>query len=173
MQLEETAIPAVKIVTPKKHGDARGFFREVYSRSAWEKAGLAFTFVQDNHSYSAVPGTLRGLHSQTPPFAQDKLVRVARASAAELFRAAEARRGRKRAGTSDAKSKSQSSLFKSLRRHFGRPIAARTGPGLPGLIGRPYSSRSIGDGNSSTSNTVARFERSTRRWNALDAAYIE
>ena len=78
MQVEETAIPAVKIVTPKKHGDARGFFSEVYNRSDWDKAGLDFTFVQDNHSYSAAIGTLRGLHFQTPPFAQDKLVRCAR-----------------------------------------------------------------------------------------------
>ena len=78
MQVEETAIPAVKIVTPKKHGDARGFFSEVYNRSDWDKAGLNFTFVQDNHSFSAPAGTLRGLHFQTPPFAQDKLVRCAR-----------------------------------------------------------------------------------------------
>jgi len=78
MQVEETAIPAVKIIIAKKHGDARGFFSEVYNRSDWEKAGLEFTFVQDNHSYSAAAGTLRGLHFQTPPFAQDKLVRCAR-----------------------------------------------------------------------------------------------
>jgi dTDP-4-dehydrorhamnose 3,5-epimerase len=78
MQVEETAIPAVKILTPKKHGDARGFFSEVYNRSDWDKAGLEFTFVQDNHSYSAAAGTLRGLHFQTPPFAQAKLVRCAR-----------------------------------------------------------------------------------------------
>src|SRR6201996_3141249 len=78
MQVEETAIPAVKIVTPKKHGDARGFFSEVYNRSDWEKAGLGLTFVQDNHSFSATVGTLRGLHFQTPPFAQDKLVRCPR-----------------------------------------------------------------------------------------------
>ena len=78
MQVEETALPAVKIVTPKKHGDARGFFSEVYNRSDWDKAGLEFTFVQDNHSFSATAGTLRGLHFQTPPFAQDKLVRCAR-----------------------------------------------------------------------------------------------
>ena len=75
MQVEETAIPAVKIITPKKHGDARGFFSEVYNRSDWDKAGLQLTFVQDNHSFSAVVGTLRGLHFQAPPFAQDKLVR--------------------------------------------------------------------------------------------------
>jgi dTDP-4-dehydrorhamnose 3,5-epimerase len=78
MQVEETAIPAVRIVTPKKYGDARGFFSEVYSRAAWDEARLPFKFVQDNHSYSAAEGVLRGLHFQTPPFAQDKLVRVAR-----------------------------------------------------------------------------------------------
>ena len=78
MQVEDTAIPAVKMLTAKKHGDARGFFSEVYSRAAWDNAGLDFTFVQDNHSFSAATGTLRGLHFQTPPFAQAKLVRVAR-----------------------------------------------------------------------------------------------
>jgi dTDP-4-dehydrorhamnose 3,5-epimerase len=79
MQVEETAITAVKIVTPKKHGDERGFFSEVYSLAAWDRAALpALTFVQDNHSYSAAKGVLRGLHFQTPPFAQDKLVRCAR-----------------------------------------------------------------------------------------------
>jgi dTDP-4-dehydrorhamnose 3,5-epimerase len=78
MQFEDTQIPAVKIVTPKKHGDARGFLSEVYKQSDWLKAGLNYTFVQDNHSFSAPVGTLRGLHFQTPPFAQDKLVRVLR-----------------------------------------------------------------------------------------------
>ncbi len=78
MQVEATAIPAVKIVTPKKHGDARGFFSEVYSKADWDKAGLDFAFVQDNHSFSATVGTLRGLHFQLLPVAQDKLVRVAR-----------------------------------------------------------------------------------------------
>ena len=78
MQVEETAIPAVKIITPKKHGDTRGFFSEVYNRAALEKAGFQLTFVQDNHSFSPTVGTLHGLHFQTPPFAQDKLVRCAR-----------------------------------------------------------------------------------------------
>ena len=78
MQLEATAIPEVKILTPKKFGDARGFFSEVYSRKAWREAGLDYDFVQDNHSYSAEVGVIRGLHFQTAPFAQDKLVRVAR-----------------------------------------------------------------------------------------------
>jgi dTDP-4-dehydrorhamnose 3,5-epimerase len=78
MQFEDAEISGVKIVTPKKHGDARGFFSEVYKQSEWRAAGLDYTFVQDNHSLSGPVGTLRGLHFQTPPFAQDKLVRVVR-----------------------------------------------------------------------------------------------
>lgn len=78
MQFQNTAIPAVKIVMPKRHGDARGFFSEVYKESDWRNAGHDLTFVQDNHSMSGPVGTLRGLHFQTAPFAQDKLVRVVR-----------------------------------------------------------------------------------------------
>jgi dTDP-4-dehydrorhamnose 3,5-epimerase len=78
VQVEDTAIPAVKIVTPKKHGDERGFFSEVYNKPAFEALGLHFSFVQDNHAFSAAVGTLRGLHFQTRPFAQAKLLRVAR-----------------------------------------------------------------------------------------------
>lgn len=78
MQFEGTAIPAVKIVTPKKHDDARGFFSEVYKLSDWRAAGLDLSFVQDNHSYSAPVGTLRGLHFQIDPAGQDKLIRVVR-----------------------------------------------------------------------------------------------
>jgi dTDP-4-dehydrorhamnose 3,5-epimerase len=84
MQVEDTAIPAVKIVTPKRHGDARGFFSEVYNRATWDNAGLDLTFVQDNHSLSTATGTLRGLHFQTPPFAQAKLLRVARGRALDV-----------------------------------------------------------------------------------------
>uniref|UniRef100_A0A9E7ZJP4 dTDP-4-dehydrorhamnose 3,5-epimerase n=1 Tax=Bosea sp. NBC_00436 TaxID=2969620 RepID=A0A9E7ZJP4_9HYPH len=78
LSVEETAIPAVKIVTPKKFGDHRGFFSETWSRRAFAEAGLDLDFVQDNQSLSAPVGTLRGLHFQSPPFAQDKLVRVTR-----------------------------------------------------------------------------------------------
>ena len=78
MHVEATAIPAVKIVTPKKFGDERGFFSETYSKAAWDRARLDFVFVQDNHSFSAAVGTLRGLHFQIAPFAQDKLIRVGR-----------------------------------------------------------------------------------------------
>lgn len=76
MQVDETEIPEVKIITPAKHSDARGFFSEVYKETDWIRAGLKYTFVQDNHSFSVPVGTLRGLHFQTDPFAQDKLVRV-------------------------------------------------------------------------------------------------
>lgn len=78
VKFEDTRIPDVKLVLPDKHGDARGFFSEVYKQSDWKAAGLEAVFVQDNHSYSAPVGTLRGLHFQLPPFAQDKLVRVTR-----------------------------------------------------------------------------------------------
>lgn len=78
LSVEDTAIPAVKIVTPKRFGDHRGFFSETWSRSAFAEAGLDLDFVQDNQSLSAPVGTLRGLHFQSPPFAQDKLVRVTR-----------------------------------------------------------------------------------------------
>ncbi|MDE3175724.1 MAG: dTDP-4-dehydrorhamnose 3,5-epimerase [Pseudomonadota bacterium] len=91
MQVESTAIPAVKIITPKRFADARGYFSEVYSRAAFEKAGLTYEFVQDNHSYSAAAGTIRGLHFQTAPFAQDKLVRVARGRVLDV--AVDLRRG--------------------------------------------------------------------------------
>ena len=76
LSVEDTAIPAVKIVTPKRFGDHRGFFSETWSRKAFAEAGLDLDFVQDNQSLSAPVGTLRGLHFQSPPFAQDKLVRV-------------------------------------------------------------------------------------------------
>jgi dTDP-4-dehydrorhamnose 3,5-epimerase len=70
-----TAIPDVKILEPKRFGDERGFFSETYSRSAMLAAGFDLEFVQDNHSRSERVGTLRGLHFQAEPFAQDKLVR--------------------------------------------------------------------------------------------------
>ena len=78
LQVEATAIPDVKIITPRKFGDHRGFFSEVYTRKSFLEAGLDLDFVQDNHSLSAEAGTLRGLHFQSAPFAQDKLVRVVR-----------------------------------------------------------------------------------------------
>ncbi len=75
---ESLAIPEIKLVRPKKHGDARGFFSETYVKRDFVAAGIDVEIVQDNHSLSADVGTVRGLHFQTPPFAQDKLVRVTR-----------------------------------------------------------------------------------------------
>ena len=72
------AIPEVIEITPPKFGDHRGFFSEVFKRSAFEAEGLEIDWVQDNQSLSAEPGTVRGLHFQAPPFAQSKLVRVLR-----------------------------------------------------------------------------------------------
>lgn len=65
-------------ITAKRFVDDRGFFTETWSRTAFAAIGLDHVFVQDNHSLTRKAGTLRGLHYQTPPFAQDKLVRVTR-----------------------------------------------------------------------------------------------
>lgn len=78
MHIEKTPIEGLLIIVPKRHGDARGWFSEVYSRKALLSAGIDLDFVQDNHSMSGEIGTLRGLHYQSPPFAQDKLVRCTR-----------------------------------------------------------------------------------------------
>ena len=76
--ISRTAIPGVMLIEPKRFGDHRGFFSETYSRDALRLAGFDREFVQDNHSLSERPGTLRGLHFQSAPFAQDKLVRCVR-----------------------------------------------------------------------------------------------
>lgn len=78
LHVEKAEIPDIKIITLKKFGDRRGFFSEVYARRAFVEAGIDLDFVQDNHAFSADRWTLRGLHFQLPPFAQDKLVRVTR-----------------------------------------------------------------------------------------------
>ena len=75
MEIEKTALDGVLILTPRRFGDARGFFSESWNKARMEEAGLHYDFVQDNHSVSAQVGTLRGLHFQAPPDAQDKLVR--------------------------------------------------------------------------------------------------
>jgi dTDP-4-dehydrorhamnose 3,5-epimerase len=78
MEIQALAIGDVKLVKAKRFGDARGFFSEVYKKAAFAEAGLHAEFVQDNHSKSEKAGTIRGLHFQLPPYAQDKLVRVTR-----------------------------------------------------------------------------------------------
>lgn len=64
-----------KRIVPARFGDARGWFSESYSRRRLAELGIDIEFVQDNHSFSAAKGTLRGIHFQSPPHAQAKLVR--------------------------------------------------------------------------------------------------
>lgn len=78
MNVLHTDLDLVKIIEPKRIGDARGFFCETYSRRAFANVGIDVEFVQDNHSLSAEQGVVRGLHFQLPPMAQAKLVRVVR-----------------------------------------------------------------------------------------------
>jgi dTDP-4-dehydrorhamnose 3,5-epimerase len=78
MDVVALAIPDVKLITPRRVGDQRGFFSETFNRHRFAEAGLIADFVQDNHSLSRPRGTVRGLHFQRPPFAQAKLVRVLR-----------------------------------------------------------------------------------------------
>ncbi|MFK7940767.1 MAG: dTDP-4-dehydrorhamnose 3,5-epimerase [Roseovarius sp.] len=86
-----TTLPDVLLVTPARHGDHRGFFSESWNRALLAKSGLDIEFVQDNHSMSQKKGTLRGLHFQSPPHAQDKLVRCGRGSLIDV--AVDIRRG--------------------------------------------------------------------------------
>ena len=78
MKVEALGIDGVKLITPSRHGDDRGYFSETYSAPRMEAAGIADLFVQDNQSFSRASGTVRGLHCQIAPFAQGKLVRVLR-----------------------------------------------------------------------------------------------
>ena len=78
MQVEQTPIPDVRLVTPSRHGDHRGFFSETFRLSALHAADIKVDWVQDNHSFSKSRGVVRGLHFQRPPFAQAKLLRVVR-----------------------------------------------------------------------------------------------
>lgn len=78
MQIDPTDLPDVLMLTPARFGDARGWFSETWNAERLREAGLDLDFVQDNHSLSAEAGTLRGLHYQSPPRAQDKLVRCSK-----------------------------------------------------------------------------------------------
>lgn len=78
MRIESQSIPDVKLITPRIFRDERGFFSETWNAHALAEAGITAAFVQDNHAMSRDVGTLRGLHLQREPMAQDKLVRVAR-----------------------------------------------------------------------------------------------
>lgn len=78
MEIAETNLPGVLVIEPKVFGDHRGWFMETYNDAVFQKAGIHVNFVQDNQSFSAAKGTLRGLHYQLNPKAQTKLVRCTR-----------------------------------------------------------------------------------------------
>lgn len=77
MEVIDTKLAGCKIIVPRKFGDNRGYFTESWNKKTLLDAGIDIDFVQDNHSFSADKGTVRGLHYQSPPHAQDKLVRTA------------------------------------------------------------------------------------------------
>lgn len=91
MRRIDTALPGVCIVEPQAYGDHRGYFMETYSTRAFEQIGITAVFVQDNQSFTAQKGTLRGIHFQNAPMAQAKLVRVTRGAVMDV--AVDLRRG--------------------------------------------------------------------------------
>lgn len=96
MEVRDTALPEVKVLIPRRFRDDRGYLAETWSAARLEAAGLGRAFMQQNESFSAKAGTLRGLHYQAPPFAQTKLVRVPRGAVLDV--AVDARRGSPRYG---------------------------------------------------------------------------
>ena len=84
MKRIDTSLPGVCIVEPVVHGDHRGYFMETYSTKAFADIGIDAQFVQDNQSFTAQKGTLRGLHFQNAPMAQAKLVRVTRGTVLDV-----------------------------------------------------------------------------------------
>jgi dTDP-4-dehydrorhamnose 3,5-epimerase len=91
LRVEQTGLPDVLLLEPARHGDARGFFSESWNKNALLQYGIDLNFVQDNHSLSQKVGTVRGLHFQSPPHAQAKLVRCGRGALFDV--AVDIRRG--------------------------------------------------------------------------------
>ena len=84
MKRIDTKLPGVYIVEPQVFGDHRGYFMETYSTKAFADIGITNEFVQDNPSFTAQKGTLRGIHFQNAPMAQAKLVRVTRGAVLDV-----------------------------------------------------------------------------------------
>ncbi|MBQ9828308.1 MAG: dTDP-4-dehydrorhamnose 3,5-epimerase [Lachnospiraceae bacterium] len=84
MKVRKTSIEGLLVIEMVRHGDARGWFREDYNRERYSEAGITNVFVQDNHSFSAKKGTLRGLHYQADPMSQAKLVHCTRGSVIDV-----------------------------------------------------------------------------------------
>ncbi|MDK1373993.1 MULTISPECIES: dTDP-4-dehydrorhamnose 3,5-epimerase [unclassified Sinorhizobium] len=91
LEVRPLDLAGVLEILPRRIGDERGFFSETWSARQFAEHGVALHFVQDNHSYSASRGVLRGLHYQLPPYAQDKLVRVVKGAVFDV--AVDIRRG--------------------------------------------------------------------------------
>lgn len=91
MNIIKTDLEGVFIIEPAVFGDHRGWFMETYNENNFLKAGINIKFVQDNQSFSAAKGTLRGLHYQLNPKAQSKLVRCTRGTIFDV--AVDIRRG--------------------------------------------------------------------------------
>jgi len=91
LKVTETKLPGVLLLESCRFGDARGFFSESWNRKTMLEHGIDIDFVQDNHSLSAATGTVRGLHFQSPPHAQAKLVRCGRGRMFDV--AVDARKG--------------------------------------------------------------------------------
>ncbi|MHA7776925.1 dTDP-4-dehydrorhamnose 3,5-epimerase [Roseibium sp. M-1] len=91
MRLEATEIPDVLLVVPECRSDQRGYFVETYSKPVFRSLGISADFIQDNLSFSERQGTIRGLHFQTGPHAQSKLIRCARGAILDV--AVDIRRG--------------------------------------------------------------------------------
>lgn len=84
MNVIKTKLEDVFILEPKIFGDSRGWFTESWSKQTMEETGLFYEFVQDNHSFSAQKGTLRGIHFQLNPYAQAKIVRCTRGAVLDI-----------------------------------------------------------------------------------------
>lgn len=84
MKKIETLIPGVYIIEPEVFGDHRGWFMENWSIKSFDNCGLRYDFVQDNQSFTANKGTIRGIHFQNSPMSQAKLVRVTRGSVLDV-----------------------------------------------------------------------------------------
>ena len=84
MEIKALDLPGVVLLRPRRFADTRGYFVETYNERTFSPAGITVKFVQDNQSYSAKRGTVRGLHFQLPPAAQSKLVRVLQGSVYDI-----------------------------------------------------------------------------------------
>lgn len=84
MNAIKTELDGVLIIEPDVFSDHRGWFMESWSKKKYEDLGINVEFVQDNESFTAKKGTLRGLHFQMDPMAQSKIVRVVKGAVLDV-----------------------------------------------------------------------------------------